>query len=144
MKKIFMFVLFLLILCGCNTTKDPDTVINALVEGKLPMTNITALTAENDPNQLLGRPHQYVAKVDWMDTRIANSGIPGIDTGGTLEVFLNAEDMKNRKDYIETVTKGFSAFAEYSYGNHVLLLRLSHKLTPTQAKEYEDIFMGLP
>ncbi|MEI6133220.1 MAG: hypothetical protein WCQ41_10425 [Bacillota bacterium] len=144
MKKIFMFVFFLLILCGCNTTKDPDTVINALVEAKLPMTNIIALTAENDSNQLLGRPHQYVAKVDWMDTRIANSGIPGKDTGGTLEVFLNAEDMKNRKDYLEAVTKGFSPFAEYSYGNRVLLLRLSHKLTPTQAKEYEDVFMGLP
>jgi hypothetical protein len=121
-----------------------DVVLSAFRSAGIPISDIWVITAEDDPNELLGRPNQYIAKVSWKDTRITTSGEPGLDTGGTLEIFSNADDMQARKQYLEAVTKGIAFLAEYAYGNGTMLLRLSHELTPDQAKGYEDVFMKLP
>jgi hypothetical protein len=143
MKKIILSIIGLFLLCGCQKAITADNVISSFKEAKLPITNVVNLTAENDPNKLLGRPNQYIAKINWTDAQIATSGEPGLDTGGTLEVFNNADDMKARQEYIKAVIKGIAPFAEYSYGKGIFLLRLSHNLTPDQAKQYEDVFSKL-
>ena len=103
-----------------------------------------------DMNNLLGRPNQYTSKVTFEDIRLEQTN-KTLDPeyfseaeinepiGGTIEVFNNAEDMQKRKTYIESVTSSISAFAEYSYSNEYILLRINKELTPSQAKEYEDI-----
>ena len=100
------------------------------------------VTAENDPNHLLGRPNQYTSKATFSDTRIAASDVTGadkgdVDRGGAIEVFANPADAKARATYIQNVTKAMSALAEYDYVHGTVLVRVSHYLTPKQAGEYE-------
>lgn len=120
-----------------------EEVIGLFVEAGLPITDIIYYTEETDPNQLLGRPNQYIAKVNWTDERI-DSWQDGVQAGGSIELFLSPTNMQARKDYLESVTQIMSATVEYAYSNAHILLRLSHSLTPTQAQEYESILMSIP
>lgn len=100
------------------------------------------VTAENDPNDLLGRPSQYTSKITFDDSRIAADDITGTDKGavergGAIESFATADDAKTRAEYIQTVTKGMPALSEYDYLQGTVLVRVSHYLTPKQAGEYK-------
>jgi hypothetical protein len=114
-------------------------IMSAFQSAGLPIADVVAYTVETDPNSLLGRPNQYIEKISWRDTRIAGSGEPGTMTGGTIEIFVTAEDLRARKDYVDAVTKTASVFVEYSYDFGVVLLRLAHDLTPDQAQGYENV-----
>lgn len=107
-------------------------------------------TEESDINNLLGRPNQYTSKVTFEDIRLKQTNKDLDPTyfsqeeinepiGGTIEVFNNTDDLKKRKDYVDSITSSISALAEYSYSNNYILLRLNHDLTPAQASEYENI-----
>ena len=126
-----------------SMANSADAVIEAFKSAGIPITNEVIYTAETDPNELLGRPHQYIAKLSWIDNRIASSGDSGVDTGGTIETFSNEEDLLARKEYIDELSKT-PLFAQYIYSNGLLLLRISANLTPDEAKGYEDIFMSVP
>jgi hypothetical protein len=100
------------------------------------------VTEDNDPNHLLGRPHQYTSKVTFTDSRIdvddvvdAEAGSVGL--GGAIEVFATAADSRARADYIQSVTKGLPALAEYDFVSGTVLIRVSRYLTPTQAADYK-------
>lgn len=102
----------------------------------------TVVTAENDPNKLLGRPQQYTSKVTFTDSRIAAADVEGLDKddsqrGGSVEVFETAENAKDRAEYIQSVTKSMPGLAEYHYLDGPVLVRVSHYLPPKQAKDYE-------
>ncbi|MFF4104298.1 hypothetical protein [Streptomyces sp. NPDC001903] len=50
------------------------------------------MTAENDPNQFLRRPHQYTSKITFTDGRITDERIEGytpgsVELGGSIEAF---------------------------------------------------------
>lgn len=120
-----------------------EEVLGFFIEAGLPITETIYYTEETDPNELLGRPNQYIAKVNWTDERIS-SWQDGVQAGGSIELFLNPTDMQARKDYLELVTQIMSTLVEYAYSNGNVLLRLSHSLTPTQAQEYETILMSIP
>ncbi len=129
-----------------TSTQAPLTieeVIGLFVEAGLPITETIYYTEETDPNELLGRPNQYIAKVNWTDERI-DSWQDGVQAGGSIELFLNPTNMQARKDYLESVTQIMSTTVEYVYSNGNILLRLSHSLTPTEAQEYESILMSIP
>ncbi len=112
---------------------------------------ILVFNEETDFNSLLGRPGQYTSKATFEDIRIEQTN-KNLDPeffselereepiGGTIEVFNNEKDMKKRKDYIEAFTSSMSMIAEYSYGKDRFLLRLDKSVTPSQAKEYEELF----
>lgn len=108
----------------------------------LPIGNIVVYTSANDPNKLLGRPNQYIGKVNFIDTTLEQYDANNPD-GGSIEVFNNNQDTANRKRYIDSVSKDAPAFAEYSYINGKVLLRLSKSLTPEQAAKYETEFMKI-
>lgn len=118
-------------------------VIHAFRSAGLPIGDVVEFTAETDSNSLLGRPNQYIQKVNWKDTRIEEQGDPGVSTGGTVEVFLTVGDLEARKAYVETISASASFLAEYSFANGLVLIRLSHDLTPDEAKGYENVLMGL-
>lgn len=111
-------------------------------------------TEETDRLKLLGRPNQYTSKVIFEDTRLEqlyktlqdksfDENMTLEPTGGIIEVFSNSQDMENRKKYLNSLSSSISMFAEYSYANNYILLRINNELTPTQAKEYEDILNNI-
>lgn len=111
-------------------------------ESKLPVTNVIVYNEQNDENKLLGRPGQYVSKVNFADSRIEQIDETN-PKGGSIETFSNTKDLNNRKTYIETFVNSNPAFAEYLVVNDKYLLRLGRDLTPTQVEEYKQVFTGL-
>ncbi|MEV6027562.1 hypothetical protein [Streptomyces sp. NPDC052036] len=101
------------------------------------------VTADNDPNHLLGRPNQYTSKITFDETRISASDVSGtdkgdVDRGGSIEVFGNPADAQARAKYIQSVTKSMPMLAEYDYVHGTVLVRVSHYLTPKQAADYKN------
>jgi len=102
-----------------------------------------SFTDASDPNSLLGRPHQYIAKAVWRDPNIAAQGEPSVDNGGTMEIFLNQADLQARYDYVDAITSSSPLFAEYHYQNAPAFLRLSKAYLPSQAQKIADVFLAL-
>ncbi|MFF0085983.1 hypothetical protein ACFYR1_40765 [Streptomyces canus] len=106
------------------------------------------VTAENDPNHLLGRPNQYTSKVTFTDSRIKPADVAGtekgaVERGGAIEVFTHPADAAARAKYIQAVTKSMPVLAEYDYVHGTVVVRVSHYLTPKQAAEYKSAANGL-
>ncbi|HMJ15111.1 MAG TPA: hypothetical protein VK524_27040 [Polyangiaceae bacterium] len=97
--------------------------------------DIVQYDENTDPNKLLGRPGQYLVKMNWKAA--------GQDA--TLEVFRSAEDAKKRADYVDAIGKSSPMFLQYVYLNEErrAVLRLPKELTPTQAKEWQTLFVEL-
>lgn len=137
----------LMVGCGgsskSSTPADAAAVVAKLKAAGLPIANIAAITAANDPNQLLGRPHQYIGKDTFTDARIdpskaRDNATGSLDLGGAVEVFAKASDAKSRSSYIQAVKKSAPVFGtEYDYVSGTVLLRLSQSLTPDQAAAYQ-------
>lgn len=117
-----------------------DTVVIKLKEAGLPILEEIKYTEETDPNHLLGRPNQYVEKINFSDKRTLEKGQK---QQYSVEVFEKTEDLENRKNYTENISKGASMFAQYIYTHKNVLLRLPHKLLPKDAKQYEEILKSL-
>ncbi|WP_345612516.1 hypothetical protein [Pseudonocardia adelaidensis] len=106
-------------------------------------------SAQTDPNQLLGTPNLYVSKAAFTDTRIdpaqaKDTEIGSVELGGSVEVFLDEADARARKQYIdETIADLPIDVSEYSYVRGQVLLRLSRRLPPEQAAEYESALDAL-
>ncbi|TDU73495.1 hypothetical protein [Streptomyces sp. KS 21] len=107
------------------------------------------VTAENDPNHMLGRPNGYTSKITFTDARIPAEQTEGRDAddlelGGSIEVFPTAAEAKARADYIQAATKAMPALVEYDYLHGATLVRVSRLLTPAQAADYEKAATKLP
>jgi len=155
MNRIVTGLLLVLVMgaaVGCNPVPAPapksepkvttvESIYNAFKGAGIPVTQVEIYTAETDPNELLGRPGQYVAKANWADSRLEQ--VEGDLRGGTVELFLSQDDLQGRKGYIEAVTQGIPALIEYTYARGNFLLRLDHGLTPVQAAEYQEVLEDL-
>lgn len=121
-----------------TSSLDATAVGDKLKAAGLPITITVVYTATTDPNHLLGRPNQYLSKIAFADTRVAQtdpSVSDAIDNGGSVEVFATLALAQQRTAYIQA----FSSLApEYDYLRGGILLRLSHMLTPDQAKSYQQ------
>ncbi len=81
-----------------------------------------------------------LAKASWADSRYEQpKGADADLTGGTVEVFANETDLKNRKEYIEAAVKGMPILNQYMYVKGTALMRISREIKPSQAKEYEAV-----
>ncbi|MGW3061915.1 hypothetical protein ACWC98_39290 [Streptomyces goshikiensis] len=112
-------------------------------------TNSAPVTAESDPNHLLGRPGQYTSKITFSDSRIKAADTDGLEPGdvalgGAIEAFATPADAQARAAYIQTITKGMPALTEYDYVHGSIVVRLSRYLTPGQAGEYKAATDKLP
>src|SRR4051812_12404308 len=70
-----------------------ESVLAAFKAANIPIGATVVYSESTDPNKLLGRPNQYVAKVAWYDTRLpAPPDLTDLhDTvGGVLEVWPDA------------------------------------------------------
>lgn len=100
---------------------------------------VTVWTAELDPNHLLGRPGGYVSAATVTDKRVVCSDpLPGADCGASVETFRTAAEAKARSAYIQGVLKASGGLlgTEYDTVRGTVLLRVTGRLTPKQAKAY--------
>jgi hypothetical protein len=110
----------------------------AAIKGKdseLGITDLQAVTEDSDPNKLLGRPGQYTHKFTWKAR--------GED--GTIEVFPTVEAAKARAEYVRKIGESSPMLLQYVYLNEprMTVLRVGHKLKPSEAKAWEDITASL-
>lgn len=138
-------------LAGSGTTAaqvpaDAAAVLVVLRGQGLPIGESITYTAESDPNSQLGRPGQYSSKASFRDTRLADrvtAAEPNVDSGGSIETFPTTAAAERREEYIRGITERLPIVNEYTLREGVVLLRLSHYLTPTQAAEYEAVLRTL-
>jgi hypothetical protein len=130
-----------------TTTEEGNQIIQEILAAfsgiGVQIADPVSFTDASDPNSLLGRQHQYIAKIAWRDPTIAAQGEAGVDNGGSIEVFLTAADLQARYDYIDAISSSNSMFAEYHYQNAPAFLRLSKAYLPSQAQKIADVFLAL-
>lgn len=136
MKKILSVItaIFLcsLVIIGCGGKKsamNAESYAKELSKAGLSIEELEIYTSQTDPNKLLGRPNQYTSKVNFKN--------------GSIEVFENDKNVKDRKVYIDKIGESTPMFAEYSYINGNALLRIKKDLTPEESKKYEEAFMKI-
>lgn len=145
-----VIVVGLLVACGGSSDKSQSLgqaqsssasqIVEKLKARGIPIGESVSYTAETDINHLLGRPNQYLSKVNFHDTRLKKTENFDTSSGGSVEVFTSADDAQRRAKYIESLGKGMPMLVEYSFTNGVVLLRVSKELSPDQAREYERAF----
>lgn len=136
MKKRFLLLITMIILVlsfgGCSkASKDmtAEDYAKKLKDSGLSIDNLIVYDEETDENKLLGRPNQYTSKVNF--------------DNGSIEVFENETDAKNRQDYINKIGESASLFSEYNYLKDNVLLRINHEVTPEEAEKYEKEFQKI-
>lgn len=148
-KKIIISMICILMLslfAGCGSEKQtaakPKVKLTAqLIVDKLKakesnyMTDITVVTADNDPNKLLGRPNEYTEKITWKDNRAKDSQVDC-----SVELFANSTDATARNKYLTAINKSLPMLNQYMDQKDKILLRIDGTLTPDQSKEYTSIF----
>jgi len=124
--------------------------ITSQLAAKIPSVKLTVTyDATTDPNGKLGRPHQYIGKTAFDDSRV--SSLPkakedavrdrrdSISYGGTVETFATIDDAKAWADYVDKAQQALGALAtpDYIYQAGTVVVRVSHLLTAAQAGEYK-------
>lgn len=129
--------------CTSAAAPSADQVVGQLTE-KIDTAQMgQVITAENDPNRLLGRPNGYTSAATFIDSRVPaerrNPDPTAVENGGKVETFDSAEAAQRRMEYIQGVQQAAGPIAgtEYSYLSGASLVRVSGELTPQQAGEYE-------
>jgi serine/threonine protein kinase, bacterial len=105
------------------------------------VTETIALTADNDANNLIGRPNGYVAATVLVDSRArCPSDGPGVDCGATIEQWPSAEAAQRRAEYIQGIGHHLPMMSEWTTVKGNLLLRVVGKLKPSAAETYKAAF----
>jgi hypothetical protein len=124
-------------------SKDTAATVWDAIHGAVPTSSFNqTVTAANDSNHMLGRPHQYTSAIKFKDSRVKGDDVVAADEydvswGGGIEVFESKGDAQARAKYIQAVTKDLPMFGEYDYVHGPVVVRVSHYLTPAQAAEYD-------
>jgi hypothetical protein len=127
---------------------DNPQVIAVQLKAAIPeIGKIVEITEDNDKNNLIGRPGKYDAGSFMEDKRLGCSAANkfddlSVDCGAKLERWPSQADAQARADDIQSKLKQFGLGAEYDYVRDRVLLRVSGKLKPSQAKAYETNFLG--
>lgn len=140
MKRLCIGILVTLsFLIATGIAEEFTTELNAndltvhLQEEGLPVTDIVVFDENTDPNGLLGRPGSYTSKTDFKDSRIDELAL---EQGGTIEVFSSTADCASRYRYLSAIYDASPIFRMYMYNYGNAILRVSYKLTPSKAEEY--------
>lgn len=133
---------------------DAAGITRQLTTKGLPVKLTVTYDATSDPNTRLGRPHQYTSKTAFDDTRVADSPQAkedatkdrrdSISYGGTVEVFPSADDATAWVKYVDGAQQALGGLLkpDYIYQHGAVVVRVSHLLTPDQAKAYEAAIAG--
>lgn len=143
--SLFVF-LFMVGFVAYSFTHKPNMTAGQMIvkfqKADLSVDSYIVFDENTDLNKLLGRPNQYISKVNFSDSRLEQ--VEGDDpNGGSIETFKNTDDLNIRKDHLDNVAKKMPVFTQYIFVNRNYLLRLSSDLTPEQANEYKKVFMSI-
>jgi hypothetical protein len=84
-------------------------------------------------------PGQYNRKANFRDRRLRGGGFRVVN-GGSVETFPDKRTASIRYRHVHAFPTSSPLFGGYSYIEGTVVLRLSHRLTPAQAKAYEREF----
>ncbi len=117
-----------------------EAIVEGMIRRGLPVGEYANFSATIDPEGLLGKPHQYTSRSTFADVRILpmTQEYPTVADGGAVEVFDNEADAQARLAAITAANPEQPAYLEGT-----AILRLSEKLTPEQAAEYEAGFRAV-
>lgn len=120
---------------AARTAKDLASAIK-----QASSTKIVAITEDNDPNDLLGRPNGYTDAAVIYDKGATCDSL-GIDCGATIEIWPTGADAEKRSEYIQGILKDLPALGnEYHTIRENALLRISGQIKPSVAKTYQKAF----
>jgi hypothetical protein len=134
-------------------TLDAAAITDQLAAAVPTVTTTVAYTESTDPNKRMGRPHQYLSKTAFADSRVpkakakeqADGRSDAISYGGTVEVFATDADAKAWVDGIDTIGQAVGSFVTPDYllrqGRYVI--RASSILTPGQVDGYKAVLAKL-
>lgn len=105
--------------------------------------NLSAVTEDNDPNGNLNKAGGYTSQVFFACDLVEQEKVigdtiieKGTDCGGSIEVYLTAEEANMRNTYLSTFDGGIFASGSHTVIGTVLV-RTSNLLTASQQKELE-------
>lgn len=131
-----------------TTTTAPALTVEVVLAKLAPAgaSNPTVNTAEDDPNNQLGRPGQYIARATFALPGAASTDTRSTDRGGSIEIWPTAELALKRADYLRGLLDagGSVLGTEYHYLAGPVLVRVTGKVTPVNAKKIEDAVGTLP
>lgn len=115
---------------GKTAGVNAGNTVTAFKTAGIPVTNQIVYNRQTDPEKRQTRRNMYIEKIAWVDNRVAPEG-------GIIEVFLNEEDMQQRKQALESEQAAAGA-AEHMLTRVNILVRLSKNLSPEQVAEYQN------
>jgi hypothetical protein len=121
-----------------------DSVLAALAPAGAK--DAVTITAETDDNNLLGRPGGYTARATYvLPGGAGTAGGNDTDRGGSIEIWPDAGGAQARSAYILGQLKANPMLGtEYHYLAGPVLVRVSGKVKPADAKKVEEAVKGLP
>ncbi|MCZ4118182.1 hypothetical protein [Streptomyces sp. H39-S7] len=141
---------------GAEKSAGPQTaeqVTTALIKAVPSVRTLVVYNETTDPNHAMGRPHQYVSKTAFADSRINRAEAKKDDRGrsdaiaygGTVEVFANEADAKAWADNIDRLSQAVGGLItpDYLYRSGQYVIRASSHLIPTQARQYQAVLTKL-
>ncbi|TAK20656.1 MAG: hypothetical protein EPO26_16645 [Chloroflexota bacterium] len=112
---------------------DPKLMKLALMATGLPITGITELTAQTDPDRLLGKAGQYAGKLSWQDPAVANAV-------GFAELFADPAALQARVQALAGAGAGSGSVPLVRSDANLAVLRLPPGITQDQIKTYQSAF----
>src|SRR5690606_9023224 len=102
----------------------------------------TEYTEDNDPNDLIGRPRQYISAASISDD--GADGDSGADAGAVIEVFASEADAQARSEYIPASLKDspMLGFAGHRLAG-VALVRVSGARKPSGNDGYAEAWASI-
>jgi hypothetical protein len=147
-KNILEFILTLvigitLVACNGNAPKEsiPSTidVYRLFADAELSVGNYIDYTEATDPNGLMNKNGQYIAKLNFAIDGVFQIDEENNPKGGSIEIFKNSKDAKARKEAIDKIGAASPMLTESSeIINDVILIRLDRTVTATDARLYFD------
>ena len=118
------------------TPVEPFTdplVVQVGLKAKLPVTSVQVLTSTNDPDELLGKPNGYPAKIAFQDPRSGNAH-------GFVELFADDATLKARLAYLRAREKAGAIGPVAAGMRQKAIFRLPKGLSPEQLRTYRVAF----
>lgn len=126
-----------------ETEADAGTIADHLMTEVDTISEVTIITEDNDPNDLIGRPTGYTQAAILHDATLACDEL-GVSCGGTLEIWPDEAAATERSEYIQSTLEEMPILGtEYHYQSGNILLRVAGILKPSQAEAYEAAFNSL-
>jgi hypothetical protein len=115
-------------------TITTEEIVNAMIAAGLPIARYETYDSTTDPNELMGRPHAYIDKTNFYDSRI---GTNSYSDCGMLEIFENEQDASARYAYVDNLMLSGLGSIQYELLYDNVLLRFDADFDPAQVDEYD-------